>query len=59
MNSADNNPSVNDNNDECLAVVTNSGIVTYIPPKLFKSICIINIDEFPFDEQKCKLVFLR
>ena len=33
------------------AVIYNDGTVTYLPPGMFKSTCIIKIDDFPFDEQ--------
>ena len=41
------------------AVIYSDGTVNYIPPGMFKSICIIRIDDFPFDEQICKLKFGR
>ncbi len=37
------------------AVIYSSGDVSYLPPGMFKSTCIIKIDDFPFDEQICKL----
>ena len=37
------------------AVIYSTGDVTYLPPGMFKSTCIIKIDDFPFDEQVCKL----
>ena len=41
------------------AVIYSSGLVTYLPPGMFKSTCSIKIDDFPFDEQKCDLKFGR
>jgi len=32
---------------------------SYLPPGMFKSICIIKIENFPFDEQHCELKFGR
>ena len=39
------------------AVIYFDGSVTYLPPGMFKSTCIIKIDDFPFDEQMCELKF--
>ena len=39
------------------AVIYFDGSVTYLPPGMFKSTCIIKIDDFPFDEQVCELKF--
>ena len=41
------------------AVVYNTGDVSYLPPGMFRSTCQIEIDQFPFDEQKCNLKFGR
>jgi len=41
------------------AVIYSTGDVTYHPPGMFKSTCIIKIDDFPFDEQVCKLKVKR
>ncbi len=37
------------------AVIYSTGDVSYLPPGMFKSTCIIKIDDFPFDEQVCQL----
>ena len=37
------------------AVVYYDGTVTYLPPGMFKSTCLIRIDDFPFDQQICEL----
>ena len=39
--------------------VNNKGEVRYESPAIFKSICAIQIVEFPFDEQVCNLRFAR
>lgn len=39
------------------AVVYSNGEVSYLPPGMFRSTCQIEIDQFPFDEQFCKLKF--
>lgn len=39
------------------AVLSYTGEVSYLPPGMFKSTCLIKIDDFPFDEQKCSLKF--
>lgn len=41
------------------AVLTYTGEVIYLPPGMFRSTCQIEIDQFPFDEQKCRLKFGR
>ena len=40
-----------------MAVVMHDGSVTWIPPAIYKSTCVIDITHFPFDIQKCKLKF--
>ena len=40
-------------------IVNNKGEIRYEPPAIFKSICAIQIVEFPFDEQVCNLRFSR
>ena len=37
------------------AVVYFDGTVTFLPPGMFKSTCLIRIDDFPFDQQVCEL----
>jgi hypothetical protein len=39
------------------AVISYDGTVSYLPPGMFKATCMIKIDDFPFDEQKCSLKF--
>lgn len=38
-------------------LIDNTGMISYLPPGMFKSNCIIEIYEFPFDEQVCTLKF--
>ena len=40
-------------------VLYHTGDILYLPPGLFKSTCRIEIEDFPFDEQKCSLKFVR
>jgi hypothetical protein len=40
-----------------MAVVSSDGSVTWIPPAIYKSTCVIDITHFPFDIQKCKMKF--
>jgi hypothetical protein len=40
-------------------VLYNTGFITYLPPGMFKSNCIIEIYQFPFDDQRCFLKFGR
>ena len=42
---------------EALAVVSNSGLVLWIPMSIFKSTCTIDITNFPFDIQTCTMKF--
>ncbi|XP_077995873.1 neuronal acetylcholine receptor subunit alpha-2-like [Glandiceps talaboti] len=39
------------------AVVSSNGMVYHVPPAIFKSPCSINIEYFPFDEQRCRMKF--
>ena len=55
-NSADNSFSVGGTVN---AVIYYDGTVTYLPPGMFKSTCLIRIDDFPFDQQICELKFGR
>ncbi|KAH7729497.1 nicotinic acetylcholine receptor alpha subunit [Aphelenchoides avenae] len=53
-NNADGNYNITINTK---ATLTSSGIVTWEPPAIFKSLCQIDIRWFPFDEQQCHLKF--
>ncbi len=44
---------------EVNAVISYDGSINYLPPGMFKSICQIDIYQFPFDEQSCHLKFGR
>merc|ERR1712038_2178040 len=37
--------------------VTNDGTVTWIPPVSYQSSCVVNMEEYPFDVQTCKMKF--
>lgn len=39
------------------AVVYNDGKIMWIPIAIYQSSCIIDVEYFPFDEQRCKMVF--
>ena len=41
------------------AVVYSDGSISYLPPSMFRSNCLIEIYQFPFDEQDCLLRFGR
>lgn len=46
------------NNREILNVIVNhTGTVLSVPPKMLKSICRMDVTWFPWDEQKCDLIF--
>ncbi|CAH1797208.1 unnamed protein product [Owenia fusiformis] len=38
-------------------VLYNDGTVLWIPPAIYKSSCTIDVEYFPFDEQKCDMKF--
>jgi len=42
---------------DAMAVVESDGTVLWIPPALFRSSCSIDITQFPFDIQTCRLKF--
>ncbi len=39
------------------AVLHHNGVVVWTPPAIFKSSCEIDVEFFPFDQQKCFLKF--
>uniref|UniRef100_A0AC35TQ02 Neur_chan_LBD domain-containing protein n=1 Tax=Rhabditophanes sp. KR3021 TaxID=114890 RepID=A0AC35TQ02_9BILA len=41
----------------CNCVVNFKGEVLFVPPAIFKSSCMIDVEFFPFDEQLCTLLF--
>jgi len=38
-------------------VIYDSGWVNWIPPAIYKSSCLIDVQYFPYDEQICELKF--
>lgn len=41
----------------CNILIYNTGYVYWLPPAIFRSTCLINVDFFPFDWQNCSLRF--
>ncbi|CAD5208837.1 unnamed protein product [Bursaphelenchus xylophilus] len=41
----------------CNVVIENNGDMLWVPPAIYKSSCIIDVEYFPFDEQTCHLIF--
>ncbi|XGW24615.1 hypothetical protein V3C99_006222 [Haemonchus contortus] len=41
----------------CNVVINYHGDMLWVPPAIYKSSCIIDVEFFPFDEQVCTLVF--
>ncbi|CAB3408346.1 unnamed protein product [Caenorhabditis bovis] len=41
----------------CNVVINHKGDMLWVPPAIYKSSCIIDVEYFPFDEQICTLVF--
>ncbi|TKR73867.1 hypothetical protein L596_021121 [Steinernema carpocapsae] len=41
----------------CNVVINHMGDMLWVPPAIYKSSCIIDVEFFPFDEQTCHLIF--
>ncbi|CAI5449741.1 unnamed protein product [Caenorhabditis angaria] len=41
----------------CNVLVKSDGTVMWVPPAIYKSSCIIDVEFFPFDDQLCSLTF--
>ena len=39
------------------AIITHAGIVIWYPHQIFRSSCSVDVQNFPFDSQKCDLFF--
>ncbi len=48
-----------DSTSKVNAVIEHDGSISYLPPGMFRSTCIIKVEEFPFDDQVCQLKFGR
>jgi len=38
-------------------IISNNGLIEWLPPGLFKTTCHVDILFFPFDQQKCLIKF--
>nr|CAD2182425.1 unnamed protein product [Meloidogyne enterolobii] len=38
-------------------VIESNGEMLWVPPAIYKSSCIIDVEFFPFDEQTCAMIF--
>ncbi|CDW56203.1 nicotinic acetylcholine receptor non alpha [Trichuris trichiura] len=54
FNNADGNYEVSFHSN---VVIDNEGNMLWVPPAIYKSSCIIDVEYFPFDEQVCTLLF--
>ena len=55
------NCSVDDSFRDCMntnAIVTSDGHVLWMFPAVIKTYCTLDVRHFPFDEQKCDLIFI-
>ncbi|CAK5089709.1 unnamed protein product [Meloidogyne enterolobii] len=43
--------------DIVLLVIESNGEMLWVPPAIYKSSCIIDVEFFPFDEQTCAMIF--
>lgn len=41
----------------CNVLIYDTGYVYWLPPAIFRTTCLINVDFFPFDWQNCSLRF--
>ncbi|VDK54348.1 unnamed protein product [Cylicostephanus goldi] len=53
-NYADGEPHISIMSD---ALVYYNGLIVWKPPSIYKSVCYINIEYFPYDSQNCELKF--